>query len=217
RDLGALHEVPNQIDCFRPVCRMAETLTSAADIPATIAGASDLLRTGRPGPIAISIPNDFLGTSVEAETRRGDGRRPPCHVAEIADAARRLERARRPLIIAGGGVIASGAERELLALARRLDAPVITTLVGRGSVRESDPVCHGVVPNERAGGGVISDRDVVVAVGRRLAARSTQGLLLNVSFTPDQTRIHLDLDATVIGRMVKPQLRVVGDARDGLE
>ncbi len=179
RDLGALHEVPNQIDCFRPVCRMAETLTSAADIPATIAGAFDLLRTGRPGPIAISIPNDFLGTSVEAETRRGDGRRPPCHVAEIADAARRLERARRPLLIAGGGVIASGAERELLALARRLDAPVLTTVMGRGSVPEDDPVWHAVLPNKRAAEGVI-------------------------------------IDATVIGRMFKPQLGIVGDARDGL-
>jgi thiamine pyrophosphate-dependent acetolactate synthase large subunit-like protein len=216
RDLGALHEVPNQIDCFRPVCRMAETLGSAADIPSTIAGAFDLLRTGRPGPIAISIPNDFLGSSVEAETRRGDGRRPPCHVSEIADAAQRLERARRPLIIAGGGVIASGAERELLALARRLDAPVLTTVMGRGSVPEDDPVWHAVLPNKRATEGVIGDADVVFAVGCRFAARSTQGLLLNLSFTPDQTLIHLDLDATVIGRMFKPQLGIVGDARDGL-
>src|SRR5256885_1868578 len=150
---------------------VVEALPSAADLRATIAGAFDLLRRGRPGPIAISIPNDFLGTSVEAETRRGDGRRPPCHVAEIADAARRLERARRPLIIAGGGVIASGAERELLALARRLDAPVLTTVMGRGSVPEDDPVWHAVLPNKRAAEGVISEADVVFAVGCRSEER----------------------------------------------
>src|SRR5207253_3940721 len=122
-------------------------------------------------PIAISIPNDFLGTSVEAETRRGDGRRPPCHVAEIADAARRLERARRPLIIAGGGVIASGAERELLALARRLDAPVLTAVMGRGSVPEDDPVWRGVLPNKRADEGGMSEAGVGVADGGRFGVR----------------------------------------------
>src|SRR5262249_56499423 len=54
RDIGALHEVPNQIDCFRPVTRWAETVTEASAIPTTVHGAFDLLRTGRPGPIAIS-------------------------------------------------------------------------------------------------------------------------------------------------------------------
>src|SRR6266511_1225669 len=60
RDLGALHEVPNQIDCFRPVTRWAEPIAEGRSIPTSIAGAFDLLRTGRPGPIALSIPNDLL-------------------------------------------------------------------------------------------------------------------------------------------------------------
>jgi len=59
RDVGALHEVPNQIECFRPVTRWAEAVTEAPAIPAAVHAAFDLLRTGRPGPIAISIPNDF--------------------------------------------------------------------------------------------------------------------------------------------------------------
>src|SRR5574341_2118889 len=65
RDVGALHEVPNQIECFRPVARWAEAVTEAAAVPTTLQGAFDLLRTGRPGPIAISIPNDFLTAKVE--------------------------------------------------------------------------------------------------------------------------------------------------------
>ncbi|MGH7277948.1 MAG: thiamine pyrophosphate-binding protein, partial [Candidatus Rokuibacteriota bacterium] len=65
RDLGALHEVPNQIECFRPVTRWAEALADAAAIPATLAGAFHLLRSGRPGPMAISIPNDFLSARME--------------------------------------------------------------------------------------------------------------------------------------------------------
>src|SRR5437870_11983809 len=114
RDVGALHEVPNQIDCFKPVTRWAEAVTEGAAIPATVHGAFDLLRTGRPGPIAISIPNDFLTARVESPQQSGGhGRRPPCHVEDIRQAARLLGRASTPLVIAGGGVIAAGAEREL--------------------------------------------------------------------------------------------------------
>jgi acetolactate synthase-1/2/3 large subunit len=217
RDAGSLHEVPNQIDCFRPVTRMAEAVTAAADIGTSLAGAFDLLRTGRPGPIAISIPHDFLGAKVTAALpSTGAGGRPPCHVEDIEEAARRLATARRPLIIAGGGVVAAGAERELAALAARLDATVITTVMGRGGLSEHDPRWHGVLPNNRATEKVIQAADVVLAVGCRFAARSTQGLLLQLSFAPTQTLIHLDLDPTVVGKLFTPRLGIVGDARDGL-
>jgi acetolactate synthase-1/2/3 large subunit len=217
RDLGALHEVVNQIECFRPVTRMAEAITAAEDIPTTVAGAFEVLRTGRPGPVAISVPNDLLGATVESVVRAPSGAgRPPCHVAEIADAARRLERARRPLLIAGGGVVTAGAGAELLALARRLGAPVITTVMGRGAIAEDDPLWVGVLPNKRATEPVLREADVVLAVGCRFTARSTQGLLLNLRFTPAQTLIHLDVDPTVIGRLYPAQLGIVGDARDGL-
>ena len=217
REVGALHEVPNQIECFRPVTRWAEALTEAAAIPTALHGAFHLLRTGRPGPIAISIPNDFLTAQVEgASSTGGHGRRPPCHVSEIKEAAGLLRGAARPLIIAGGGVIAAGAEAELQALARRLDSPVLTTVMGRGAISERDPLWHAVLPNRRASEAVIKAADVVLAVGCRFAHRSTQGLLLNLSFDPAQTLIHLDLDPTVIGTLFKPQLAIVGDAKDGL-
>ena len=218
REVGALHEVPNQIDCFRPVCRLAEALVDARDIPAVIAAAFELERTGRPGPVAISIPHDLLGAPVEGALRGpSPARRPPCHVADIAEAARRLRGARRPLIVAGGGVVAAEAGPALLRLARRLGAPVITTVMGRGAVAEDDPVWLGVLPNRRATEVAFREADVVLAVGCRFAARSTQGLLLNLAFAPHQTLIHLDLDPTVIGRLFKPQVAIVGDARDGLE
>jgi len=217
RGLGALHEVPNQIDCFRPVTRWAEAVTEAQAIAPALHGAFDLLRTGRPGPIAISIPNDFLAARVEGAPRDGGhGRRPPCHVNEIREAARLLRGAARPLIIAGGGVIAAGAEAELQALARRLDSPVLTTVMGRGAISERDPLWHAVLPNRHASEAVIKAADVVLAVGCRFAHRSTQGLLLNLSFDPSQTLIHMDLDPSVIGALFKPQLPIVGDAKDGL-
>jgi acetolactate synthase-1/2/3 large subunit len=217
-DLGALHEVPNQIDCFKPVCRWAEALEAGRDIPGAVQGAFHLFRTGRPGPIALSIPTDLLATRVEGQlTPGGEGRRPPCDVRSIAEAADAyLRGARRPLLIAGGGVIAAEAGGELLLLARRLGAPVVTTVMGRGAVPETDPLWLGVLPNRRATQPAIEAADVVLAVGCRFAHRSTRGLLLNLAFRPDQTLIHLDLDATVLGKMYPPALGLVGDARDGL-
>jgi acetolactate synthase-1/2/3 large subunit len=216
REVGALHEVTNQIECFRPVTRMAEVVTRASDIPTTIAGAFDLLRTGRPGPVAVSIPHDFLFGITDGVVRPSNGRRPPCHVEQIAEAAKRLAGARHPIVIAGGGVVSAGAEAELVALARRLGAPVITTVMGRGAMSERDPLWHSVLPNGRATEPAVREADVILAVGCRFAARSTQGLVLKLSFAPTQTLIHMDIDPGVIGRLFTPQLGIVGDAKDGL-
>jgi acetolactate synthase-1/2/3 large subunit len=216
REIGALHEVTNQIECFRPVTRMAKLVDRAPDIPTTIAGAFELLRSGRPGPIALSIPTDFLFGKTEGIVRGGAGRRPPCHVADIAEAAKRLAGAKRPLLIAGGGVVSAGAEGELVALARGLGAPVITTVMGRGAISERDPLWHSVLPNGRATEPAVREADVILAIGCRFAARSVQGLVLKLSFAPDQTLIHLDIDPGVIGKLFPPQLGIVGDAKDGL-
>jgi thiamine pyrophosphate-dependent acetolactate synthase large subunit-like protein len=215
RDLGALHEVPDQIACFRPVTRWAEAVTEATAISTTVAGAFDLLRSGRPGPIVISVPNDLLAARVEAPAPRGGhGRRPPCHVADVEAAARLLRAARRPLVIAGGGVVAAGAAAELTAVARRLGAPVVTTVSGRGAFDERDALWQGVLPDRRAVGAALASADVVLAAGCKFGHRSLEKL--GAGLAPHQTLIHLDIDAAVIGRVFKAEVALVGDARDGL-
>ena len=217
RNLGVLHEVPNQIDCFRPVCRWAETLTEGRDIPGAVQGAFHLFRTGRPGPVALSLPTDLLTAPIDARLApTGGDRRPPCDVRLVDDAASHLRVARRPLIVSGGGTVAAEAGAELSALARRLGAPVVTTVMGRGILSERDPLWLGVLPNRRATQAALEAADVVLAVGCRFAHRSARGLLLNLTFRPDQVLIHLDLDPTVIGRLFTPTMGIVGDARDGL-
>ncbi|HEY2996362.1 MAG TPA: thiamine pyrophosphate-binding protein [Methylomirabilota bacterium] len=215
RDLGALHEVPNQIDCFRPVARWAEALTEARAIPGAIAGAFDLLRTGRPGPMVLSIPYDFLNARVETSAPSGGhGRRPPCHVADVEEAARLLRGASKPLVIAGGGVIAAGAEQELRAVVARLGAPVIATVAGRGAIDERDPVFHGVLPDRRACREALTTADVILAVGAKFGHRSMEKLA--VALGPGQAVVHMDLDPAVIDKVFKARVAVVGDARDGL-
>jgi thiamine pyrophosphate-dependent acetolactate synthase large subunit-like protein len=215
--VGALHEVPNQIDCFRPVCRWAEALGAGRDIPGAVQGAFHLFRTGRPGPIALSIPTDLLAGRIAARlTPPGQGRRPPCDVRLLETAARSLRTARRPLLVAGGGVVAAEGGAELEALAERLGAPVVTTVMGRGAIAESHPRWLGVLPNKHASQAALEAADVVLAVGCRFTHRSTRGLLLDLVFRPDQTLIHLDLDPTVLGKLYTPTLGIVGDAKDGL-
>jgi len=216
KGLGALHEVPNQIDCFKPVSRWAETISEGRDIPAAVEHAFHLFRTARPGPISLSLPTDLLIGKSEGRRESFHAGRPACDAQLIEDAAKRLRAAKRPLVVAGGGVIAAGASGELAALAHRLGAPVITSVMGRGAIPETDPLWLGVLPNYRSTQAALESADVILAVGCRFAHRSTKGLLLKLDFKPEQALIHIDIDPLVIGLMHEPAVGIVGDARDGL-
>jgi acetolactate synthase-1/2/3 large subunit len=113
-------------------------------------------------------------------------------------------------------VIAAGATAELHAVAERLGAPVVTSVMGRGAIPETHPRWLAVLPNGQATRPAFEAADVVLAVGCRFAHRSTRGLLLNLAFRADQRLVHLDLDPTVLGKLHPPALGLVGDARDGL-
>jgi thiamine pyrophosphate-dependent acetolactate synthase large subunit-like protein len=216
KNLGALHEVPNQIDCFRPVSRWAETVRDGGGIAASVQEAFERFRSRRPGPIALSIPTDLLMAKGPGALHEPRGARARCDAVLIDRAAALLRGARRPLVLTGGGVVAAGAEAELIALARRLRTPVVTTVNGRGVVPETDALWLGVLPNRLASQTALESADVVLAVGCRFAHRSTKGLLLNLDFRPEQKLIHLDLDPEEIGRQFKAEVGIVGDARDGL-
>jgi acetolactate synthase-1/2/3 large subunit len=216
KNLGALHEVPNQIDCFRPLTRWAEVVRDGAGIAPAVQSAFARLRSARPGPIALSIPTDLLMAQAPGALHAPQGERPRCDAALVERAARRLAGARRPLVLTGGGVVAAGAESELRAVARRLGAPVVTAVNGRGAVPETDPAWLGVLPNRLATQRALEAADVILAVGCRFAHRSTKGLLLNLELRPEQALIHLDLDPEEIGRLFPAEIGLVGDARDGL-
>jgi thiamine pyrophosphate-dependent acetolactate synthase large subunit-like protein len=216
KGLGALHEVPNQIDCFKPVSRWAETISEGRDIPAAVEHAFHLFRTARPGPISLSLPTDLLVGKSEGRRESFHAGRPACDAKLIEAAATRLRAAKRPLIVAGGGVIAADASGELAALAHRLDAPVITSVMGRGAIAETDPLWLGVLPNYRSTQAALESADVILSVGCRFAHRSTKGLLLKLDFKPEQALIHIDIDPAVIGLMHETAVGIVGDAREGL-
>src|SRR5262249_28913196 len=159
--------VPNQIDCFRPVTAWAKTVGDPGAFAPSVQRAFESFRSARPSPIALSLPTDRLAARAASRINDPAGHPPAADRAAIAGAARRLDRARRPLVVAGGGAVSAGAGAEVAAVARRLGAPVITTVMGRGILPETDPLWAGVLPNKYASAPLLAEADVVLAVGCR--------------------------------------------------
>jgi acetolactate synthase-1/2/3 large subunit len=137
----------------------------------------------------------------------------------IATAGRLLAGSQRPVIVAGGGVIAARAWRELKDLAEFLGAPIVTTMMGKGAFPEDHPLSgfHGGSKGTTCGNALTSEADVVLAVGMRFADESTSSYRKGITYAiPPTLLIHLDLDATEIGKNYPVEVGIVSDARAGL-
>ena len=222
RGLGYVHEAEQQVPMLRTVCRAVESPRSAAEVGPSIARVVGAMLSGRRQPGAVEIPIDAQYGQVE----RGNGLArdtafapPPIRVRPLDDAALAsagvaIAAARRRVIIAGGGVIASGAGDALRALAERLDAPVFTTVNGRGAIAESHPLVVGNFYASRAMAGALAAADLTLAIGTRFQA-GVDGA--NQRYVPPGKLVHIDVDPAVIGRAHRADVAVVGDARAALE
>jgi acetolactate synthase-1/2/3 large subunit len=210
---GFLHEAEGQVAMFTPLCRLVESVRRTEDIGRIVVDVADDLRTGRPQPGVIEIPIDlqYATAEIAVPVPRGVTRVRTDGVA-LARAAELLSGAERPLIWAGGGVVSAGASAELEVLATALDAPVLTTVEGRGALPETHRLCLGPRTDRPQLAGVIAEADVVLAVGTRFQNYATRMWQLPI---PGQL-IHLDADPGVIGLNYPATVAVVGDARDGL-
>jgi acetolactate synthase I/II/III large subunit len=211
----------DQRSLMKPLTKWNAVLERAADIPRTFRAAFEAMTTGRPGAAHIALPFDVQNAPLE----RGDvwadptlGAFPSRRVApdpfSIELAAKLLRAAKRPLFICGGGVVLSGAETELQALAEKLNAPVATTVSGKGSIDERCAHSVGVVgsnggtPATRA---VVDQADVVVFVGCRAGSVTTERWRHPA---PGGARIiHIDVDPTVPGTNYKVDVPIVADAK----
>lgn len=214
RGRGTIHQAENQLTMLRTVTKRAEHVEHSDDIASTIVAVACDMLSGRPGPGAIEIPiNLQYGPAQvgEIETPKPRITAPQPRAIEAAAAA--LSTAQRPLIISGGGVIASNASRKLTELAERLDAPVITTIEGRGAISERHRLSLGPNLDMSVMDQVPAQADVVVAVGTRfqLSTNVLSWLTLPGSL------VHIDADPTVIGRVHAVDHAVVGDASLSLD
>ena len=205
------------------ICSIAASTTkktymvmSAADLADTVREAFYIAQQGRPGPVLIDIPRDVQLELAEAEFPEVTAPETP-EVSEEAmerlkEAARLINEAERPLIISGHGVMTSGATKELLSLAERSGIPVITTLLGLGSFPGGHPLSMGMLGMHGMYWSNLSvdQADLIVGVGMRFDDRVTGKV---DTFAPHARIIHMDIDATQIGRNVPVEVPVVGDAK----
>ena len=207
---------------FGAVTKWRATIAHAQRIPELMARAVRESLVLAPGPVHLEIGYDVLddpapidGAAVQAVADAARLGRPVADEDAIDRAAGLLTQAIRPLVIAGGGTVSSGADRELATLARRLDAPVLVTQMGIGALPDGDPALVGQ-------GGVVfgdsvlralNEADVVIAVGCRFSSWLWDGPGPAGAGTPGQLLIHLDVDPTVIGRLRPAAVALAGDAR----
>ncbi len=210
---GFLHEAERQLEMLRTVTRRAESVRRTEDIAATIVAVATDLRKGRPQPGAVEIPIDLQYAEAEVSLPPlAVGNRPELDSAVLDQVAAMLDGAERPLIWAGGGVVAADGSAALRALAEKLGAPVITTIEGRGSLAEDHPLCLGPRVERGALSPIIKEADVVLAVGTRFQNYATRMWQLKI---PGRL-VHIDADPAVLGRNYPAEVALVADAADAL-
>jgi acetolactate synthase-1/2/3 large subunit len=205
--LGLLHEIKNQLEMVRAVVKWSGRAMRPEEIPDLVFTAVSEMLTGRPLPAEVEIPPDVLAAVSETvpEVRIAQPHGPAPDTDALTHAAEALLRAERPLIMAGGGVIRSGASEQITALAERLGAPVIMTTNGKGSLSAR----HALAFEATAIPHLLSQADVILAVGTRFAPRSGTRWPLS----DHQTLIKVDAEAGELTRGIAPQVSIEGDAR----
>lgn len=210
RDRGVLHEIKNQLEMIGSVTKWAGRAMRPQEIPALVREAFRQLTSGRRRPVEIEIPPDVLQATAEVHILEPEPpATPPAADPDLVErAAQALGRAERPLIFAGGGVLASAASSELEVLAEMLQAPVVMTTNGRGALSDR----HYLAQLPLAGSALTPEADVLLAVGTRFVQPAT----MPWGVKPHQTVIQLDIDPAEIGRNTKVDVGLVADARQGL-
>ncbi|HEX4213946.1 MAG TPA: biosynthetic-type acetolactate synthase large subunit [Candidatus Dormibacteraeota bacterium] len=209
------------IGCSQPVTKHNYLVTRPEEIPQAIHEAFHIATTGRPGPVLIDVCKDAQLKECDPvwpDTFDLPGYRPAyeADLSQVEQAAKALAEAERPVILAGHGVILSGAEAELQQLAETSGTPTGTTLLGVGAFPVSHPLAlhmtgfMGTGWNNKA----VQNADVLMMVGMRVDDRVTAKLS---DWAPmAKTFIHIDIDRSEIGKNVRPHLEVVADARVAL-
>ena len=199
----------------KPVTKFAKTVLEGAQVPGVFQSAFQIMRSGRPGPVLIDLPFDVQMTEIEFDIDTYEPLPVAKPVATRAQAEKVLDMltaAEHPAIIAGGGIVNSGASAKLVELAETLGVPVFPTLMGWGAIADDHPLAAGLVgiqTSQRYGNASFLESDFVLGIGNRWANRHTGGL---DTYRKGRTFVHVDIEPTQIGRVFAPDYGVVSDA-----
>ncbi|MGQ9626952.1 MAG: biosynthetic-type acetolactate synthase large subunit [Anaerolineae bacterium] len=200
-----------------PITKHNFLVTDVRELASTIKEAFYIARTGRPGPVLVDIPKDVQAAETEyiyPEKLNMPGYLPKYegNMAEIEKAAKLINEAERPLILAGHGITFAGAHQELRTLVEKAHIPVVTTLLGITTIPETHPLCLGMggMHGEAYTNQAIQEADLVIALGMRFDDRLTGA---PQSFAPQARIIHVDIDPAEINKNISVNLPIVGDVK----
>ena len=204
-----------------PMTKHNYLVRNADDLPRVLAEAFHIARTGRPGPVHVDITKDALQQETRAEHPSDvevmaglPGFRPNMdgHYRQLKTAAHEISQAKRPVILAGHGVLHARAEAELLAFAEKTSIPVAWTLLGIGVMDEEHPLAYGFMGMHgwKHVNRAIQSADLLLAIGMRFDDRVTGNVR---TYAPYARIVHVDIDPAEIGKNVAVEVPIVGDAR----
>jgi acetolactate synthase I/II/III large subunit len=215
-----LHADASQGDMLKPICKRVWRVDDAKFLPDVMNRALNIAQTGRPGAVLLDIPMDVFSQKLEAEAptrpRRPNFPRSVADPAGLAEAARLMAATKDLVIYAGNGVNLSGATDELKELAWLLQAPVATTLVGKGVVNEHDALSLGVsgIWGTRCANETCRTAEVILAVGTAFGEADCSSWNPKFTFDFSNTKlIQIDLDPQEIGKSYAADIGLVGDAK----
>lgn len=188
------------------------------EIPRIFKEAFHIANTGRKGPVLIDVPIDVQNATMQRfkypETVNMRTYKPTTkgHAVQIAKVMKELEKAKRPIICAGGGVKLSGAEAELVAFAEKYRIPVVTTMMGIGDIPTEHPLHYGMVGNngKAYANRAMNESDLLIVAGARVADRAVSQPDL---ITKNKVLVHIDVDPAEIGKNAGASIPLVGDVK----
>ncbi|MBX8632169.1 MAG: biosynthetic-type acetolactate synthase large subunit [Thermoplasmata archaeon YP2-bin.285] len=204
----------DSFDLMIPVTKSNFKIHSADEIPYVLNRAFAISMSGRYGPVAVDVPTDTVAGDASAEpTLHSELEYTRTDLSSFSAAVSMLNGAERPAILVGGGAKWAGCGREILELAEMLGSPVVTTVMGKGSVDESHPLVMGTtgMHGRRSSALVLDEADVVLAVATRFSDRTTGK---STDFLPKAGIIHVDIDGAEIGKNVKNIVGLTGNCSE---
>lgn len=220
----AFQEV-DMVGISRPVVKHSFLCRRAEDIPEYIRKAFHIASTGRPGPVVVDIPKDtqnpqlkfpYHEQSIDDIIMRSYNPTLVGHKGQIKRAVKMIAEAKRPVLLLGGGVIASNASEKVAELAHKFNLPVTMTLMGLGAFPASDKQCLGMLGmhGTYAANTTMHNSDLIVALGARFDDRVTNNV---AKFCPEAKIVHIDIDPSSISKCVSADIPIVGNIDTVLE
>ena len=204
-----------------PVTKYSYLIMDINDLASTIKEAFVVARSGRPGPVLIDIPKDIQNMKIEFEYPSKPVMLPGNNQIKIPEkkqlnqAADLINNSKKPVILAGHGILLSGASREVIKLAETASCPVTWTLLGSGAVPASHPLNMGMMGmhGEFAVNNAIQEADLLIACGMRFDDRVTGDVS---TYSPNSKKIHIDIDPSEINKIIKVDVGINCDLKDTL-